>query len=253
MKIISLVDNCSQREDIGREHGLSLYIEVGGRKILFDAGQTELFSENAKSLSVDLSAVDIAILSHGHYDHAGGLKAFLDVNDAAKIYLRSTAALPHFNGERYIGIDPSLTECGSLCFVDSDTELATGIWLRAVDKAPVSSGRMTEERGGIRTPDRFDHEQYLLIEEGDRRILISGCSHKGVVPIIEHFSPDVFIGGLHLMDMPLGAELDQMADMLSDLGCRYYTCHCTGRDQYEFLNRRMKNIDYLSAGDVVEI
>ena len=253
MKIISLVDNCSQRENIGCEHGLSLYIEVGGKKILFDAGQTELFSENARRLSVDLSAVDVAILSHGHYDHAGGLKAFLGINRGAKIYLRATATLPHFNGERYIGIDPSLTECERLVFLDRDTELTEGIWLRSIDASPTVSGKMTESYGGRRLPDRFDHEQYLIIEEDGRRILISGCSHKGIIPIIEHFLPDIFIGGFHFMDMPLGEELDQMAERLSVLGCRYYTCHCTGQSQYDYLKQRMKKIDYLSAGDIVEI
>ena len=253
MKIISLVDNCSRRDDLPGEHGLSLYIEVRDKRILFDAGQSELLLKNAERLSVDLSTIDLAILSHGHYDHSGGLKSFININKKAKIYLKPTATLPHFNGERYIGIDPTLAECDRLEFVMADSEIFEGIWIRSIDRTPTHSGKMTEERNDRRLPDRFDHEQYLLIEEEGKRILISGCSHKGILPIMEHFSPDIFIGGLHFMSMPLGEELEAYAKELSNFKCKYYTCHCTGYDQYDFLKGQMKNIDYLSAGDVVEI
>ena len=73
MKITALLENTTKRPDMSTEHGLSLYIETAGHKILFDMGQTELFSENAAALGIDLEAVDLAVLSHGHYDHGGGL------------------------------------------------------------------------------------------------------------------------------------------------------------------------------------
>ena len=76
MKIVTLIENTACRDDVRPEHGLSLYIETGRHKILFDAGQTDRFAENARALGVDLSQVDIAILSHGHYDHGGGLMRF---------------------------------------------------------------------------------------------------------------------------------------------------------------------------------
>ena len=80
MQITALVENTSQDKKFGTEHGLSLYIEAGFQKILFDMGQSGLFADNAKVLGISLSDVTIAVLSHGHYDHGGGLAKFLEIN-----------------------------------------------------------------------------------------------------------------------------------------------------------------------------
>ena len=77
MKVIVLSENTTNDPRLGAEHGLSLYIEACGKKILFDTGQGDLFAENAKTLGVDLAAVDFAVISHGHYDHGGGIRRFL--------------------------------------------------------------------------------------------------------------------------------------------------------------------------------
>ena len=72
MIITSLLENTTSRSGIAAEHGLSLYIETATHRILFDMGQTDLFARNAEALGVDLTHVDLAVLSHGHYDHGGG-------------------------------------------------------------------------------------------------------------------------------------------------------------------------------------
>lgn len=252
MKIISLIENTSREAEIQSEHGLSLYIEASGMKILFDMGQSDAFIKNAERLGVDLSEVDVAIISHGHYDHGGGLRAFLKVNGKARVYIRKTAFLPYFNGEKYIGIDTTLSGSERLVFTEGDVEICKKIRLTGVDFSP-EGGNLTVRLNGRTAPDRFDHEQYLLIEEDGRRTLISGCSHKGILPILDYLRPDVMIGGLHLMHMPLDGELIRMAESLSGSGCRFYTCHCTGTEQFHFLKNYMKDIEYLSAGDSIEI
>ena len=103
MKITALLENTASDCCMLTEHGLSLYIEAQGKKILFDMGQTDLFYKNALTLGIDLAEVDIAILSHGHYDHGGGLEKFLEINKKAPIYVSSRAFEPHYNGkEKYI-------------------------------------------------------------------------------------------------------------------------------------------------------
>ena len=87
MRIVTLVENTSRRQDLTAEHGLSLYIETGSHKILFDAGQSAAFADNAEKLGIDLTQADLAVLSHGHYDHGGGLGKFLETNYLGRIKL----------------------------------------------------------------------------------------------------------------------------------------------------------------------
>ena len=91
MKITALVENTTNNPALGTQHGLSFYIEANGRKILFDMGEDDLFLRNAEKLGIDISAVDLAIISHGHSDHGGGLGAFLSHNENAPVYLNRRA------------------------------------------------------------------------------------------------------------------------------------------------------------------
>ncbi|MBQ3048539.1 MAG: MBL fold metallo-hydrolase, partial [Oscillospiraceae bacterium] len=130
MKITVLAENVSAHENIGAEHGLSLYIETSEHKILFDMGQSSLFTENAEKLGVDLSDIDAAVLSHGHYDHGGGLGEFLELNRTAPVYLSRFAFEPHYNGtEKYIGLDTSLAKSDRLIFTDDSCKIGEGLTL----------------------------------------------------------------------------------------------------------------------------
>ena len=256
MKITCLLENTTAAPAVAAEHGLSLYIEVGNRRILFDMGQTNLFARNAEVLGVDLSRVDTAILSHGHYDHGGGLSTFLQINKTAPVYLTDTAFLPHYNGsQKYIGLDTALTEHPRLRRVTGDTELGNGLTLLTRGIRPrnhsLGSFGLTERVGDTFIPDDFRHEQYLLIEEKGKRILLSGCSHAGIRDIVEWFSPDVLIGGFHVSKMALGEELTALGEALAAHGAEYYTCHCTGMEQYAFLRGRMPRLRYLAGGETV--
>lgn len=111
MKVTVLIENTALREDLTAEHGLSLLIETGSHTILFDAGQTGAFADNAQKLGIDLSKVDFCILSHGHYDHGGGMARFLELNRRAKVYVNENAFGAYHNGVRkYIGLDLRLRE-----------------------------------------------------------------------------------------------------------------------------------------------
>lgn len=257
MKIITLSENTTQKE-LNTEHGLSLYIEANGKKILFDFGASELFCHNAKALGVDLAKVDFAILSHGHNDHGGGIKAFLELNTHAPIYVSSHAFQPHYNAKgEYIGLEPSLQNHPRLVFVENQLEINTGLTVFNCNSrpltAPLNHCGHTKIQNGLSAPEDYDHEQYLLIEESNNRILFSGCSHKGIVNIMEWVKPTHLIGGFHFSKFPLNEELQGQAKALDAYGAKYYTCHCTGTEQFEFMRCHMNTLHYLACGDRLTI
>lgn len=261
MKITALMENTAAEPDITCEHGLSLYIEACGKRILFDMGQSDAFAQNANYLGVDLSAVDAAILSHGHYDHGGGVLRFFEENAHAPLYVSELAFAQHYNGtEKYIGLDPQIEKSGRLVRTGSeDVSLAPGLTIRKLDPAartyPSYGQGLCVRCGETFTPDDFLHEQYFEIIEEGKRVLISGCSHRGILNIVHAFSPDVLVGGLHFMKLdPAGEELSRMGQALKRTHTAYYTGHCTGLAQYEALKGMMGDqLHYLSAGDTIKL
>ncbi len=167
MKIYVLIENTTD-SDLQCEHGLSLYIEYKDKKILLDAGSTEVFAENARQMGVDLAAVDLAFLSHGHYDHSGGFGAWARVNKSAQVYAMESAmgryASASGGAMHEIGVPEAVKEVlkERIAAVDKVTQVAEGIVLvphsTAQDKLaaigekaglyreamPQESGEMTE-------------------------------------------------------------------------------------------------------------
>ena len=262
MTVTSLLENTAATPAVSSEHGLSLLVETASRRILFDMGQTDLFARNARALGIDLTAVDTAVLSHGHYDHGGGLAAFLEINSTAPVFVAADAFCPHYNGaQRYIGLDTSLMSHPRLRVAEGDLDLGDGLTLLTQKGRPRShslgSFGLTERVGDTFIPDDFRHEQYLLIEdplsEGGRRILLSGCSHASILDIAEWFRPDVLIGGFHVSKMDCGDNLAALARALSERDADYYTCHCTGEAQYAFMGKYMPRLRYLACGESITI
>lgn len=263
MKLWVLMENTPCCPEMASEHGLSFYLETATHNILFDAGQSAAFADNAQRMGVDLSKVDVAILSHGHYDHSGGLARFFQLNHHAPVYLHPLALGDQCHGEsRYIGIDPALKDNPRLIPVDRDFAISPTVTLRSCNEKnrpyPTNSDGLTVKQGDHIAPDTFLHEQYLEIQDKGRSILISGCSHKGILNIMDWFAPDILVGGFHFMnvDTTSGASpvLDHAAQVLCQYNTQYYTCHCTGLAPYQYLKALMgPQLHALTAGDVVEL
>lgn len=254
MKVVTLMENTTCSDELFCEHGLSLYIETEGHRILFDAGQSAAFADNAEKLGVDLRELDFAVLSHGHYDHGGGLGRFLEIHKTAPVYVSRYAFEPHYGVNGYIGLDFSLQASEQIRYVAEETILAEGITLYQLNLAPMDTAGLLMEENGLRKPDDFRHEQYLMIEEKGKRILISGCSHKGIVQIMDAFRPDILIGGFHFMKIAEEAALKAAAEKLLTYDAVYYTGHCTGQKQYDYLKTIMGDrLHYIAAGTILEL
>ena len=256
-------------------HGLSLYIETPKHKILFDMGPDGRFIGNAQKLGVDLSAVDVAVLSHGHFDHGGGLRAFSEVNSRADILIH-TDAFGNFYAVRpgkepaYIGLDPELWELESRViptadFVKLDDELTLFSDEPEVFPALAASAKLhVETPEGLR-PDPFTHEQNLLVTAWGKSVLFAGCAHRGIVNILAGAKerlgrlPDAVFGGFHFFELdpadPKSARLiDDTANALLEGETVYYTGHCTGEYAYGRLHAILGDrLRRMSGGGIVEI
>ncbi len=265
MRLVVLTENTAINEDFFFEHGLSLYIEACGKKILFDCGQSDVFLKNAKKIGIDLSAVDFAVISHGHYDHGGGLAAFTEINKTAEIFINKNAFSPHYSSstgvDRYIGLDTSLQ--GNPRFVMTDEIYAINEDFSLIcadiceEKYAVDhSGLKMQGENGL-CDDDFRHEQYLCFKDKGRKVIISGCSHKGILNIMNMTKPDILVGGFHFMRIDPKTDSDMLiknAEQLKSYGAKYYTCHCTGAAQFDVLKKVMNDeLTYIPSGLDTEV
>lgn len=262
MRITALCENVCHNPLLSGEHGLSLLVETNSKRILFDTGQSDLFLKNSNILGIDISSIDCAVLSHGHYDHGGGMPAFLDANKTAPVYISRLAFGEHYNGtEKYIGLDQDIRNSSRVIFVDDKATINEGVMLYSGGVCPpvfpIEPYGLKIKHNGRFEDENFLHEQYMLIEENGKKILFSGCSHRGILNIINRFKPDVFIGGFHLMKLDTAADREKLlgiADELLKGNTVCYTAHCTGVEQYELLKTKMKDrLGYLSTGTSVVI
>lgn len=264
MNAVVLIENTApEGSTLTFEHGLSLYLEYQGRKLLLDAGSSGSFADNAAALGVDLSRVELAVLSHGHYDHADGLRRFFRLNHKAPVYIRQGADGPMFSvddrGVRYIGIHRELLEKFQDRFlpVSGKYPLMDGLWLTScLSRDPAFTGRASNlvyKRGEDDfLPDDYRHEQSLVAETDRGLVLFNSCSHAGIVNIVRD-TLDQFpgqkvravVGGLHMFS-PSGTGMNcspayvfSVADALKELGVEeIHTGHCTGEPALELMHQR---------------
>lgn len=272
MIITSVIDNES-RCNLAAEHGLCLHIALNnGTNILFDTGKSELFASNASLLGIDIADVDIAVISHGHYDHGGGLKTFLQQNSKAPVYIHSEAFEPHYSlkdeGLKYIGLDTALQDNPRLKFCNKTTNINPGlvIFSDVVTKHQQPLGNRLLFGPGQDKNDIFTDEQNLIITEGSNHILIAGCAHRGILNILESATkiigipPTHVFAGMHLIKSGLDSEEERvsicsLAEQLMEYrATMFYTMHCTGMEQFCTLKEKMnRQIEYLSSGKIIEL
>ena len=255
MKLITLVENSAGDPACIAEHGLSIYIETEKHTLLLDAGQTDAAVKNALALGLDLTKVDTVILSHGHYDHSGGILPFCAQNSHAQVLMQRSAIEPHYNGVRYIGIDPAIPALPNVRLLDGDLQLDdelflfTGITGRRC--FPEGNRKLLCMENGVPVQDSFSHEQCLVITQQGKRWLLSGCAHNGILNILDRYralfgaDPDYVVSGFHMMKREgeyteaERAVILQTAEELSKMNTVFFSGHCTGEAAFALMKTVM--------------
>ena len=275
MKVKMLIENKGYQPNIKSKHGLAMYIETGPNKILFDLGpkSDSLLTHNAAVLNVNIKSISTAIISHGHADHGGGLKAFLESNNKASIYVHKDSFNPFYTsilGYKYfIGLDSDLKSNKRLIFTENKYEITENMILfTSNNKSSIelkSNASLLQKCNSTYKADQFTHEQNLIIKEKNKYILVAGCAHNGIVNIINQAEDicgtelDYVIAGFHLYN-PVTKKTETkniiktIADKLKLKKTVYYTCHCTGSKAFRFLKSYLgEQIHYLSCGSVLNL
>ena len=277
MKITNLIENTEGRPGCAFAHGLSFYVETEKHKILLDLGPSAETLHNAEVLGIDLSAVDTVILSHGHYDHSGGIIPFTQVNDKALIYMQKSAAQDYYadDGEqadprfRYIGIDKAIVSLPQVRFLSGDKvideELEVFVIHNRSHELPSTNRRLLVRSGDGYQRDDFGHEHCLVIRSKGKTVLMSGCAHNGILSILDAYKdkygavPDLVVSGFHLMKKTdySDSEIDEIkaiAEELKDFPTKFVTCHCTGTAAFDVMKEIMgDSLEYVHSGETVDI
>jgi 7,8-dihydropterin-6-yl-methyl-4-(beta-D-ribofuranosyl)aminobenzene 5'-phosphate synthase len=246
--VTTLVENSVNVAGLRAEHGLSFLIRIGGRKLLFDTGQTDLLLHNAQKMGLTLNDVDAVVLSHGHYDHTGGLEAICGVAPQARFFahpgvLTSKFAANADGTSRFIGLSPGSVELlrsseGRMTWTAKPTEVLPGVFVTG----EVIRTNLFEDAGGkffldagCTRPDPLLDDQALYLDTARGLVVILGCAHAGVVNTLAYIRDltgnrpfHAVIGGMHLLTARperMKATLEALQRWEPD---RIYPAHCTG-------------------------
>jgi 7,8-dihydropterin-6-yl-methyl-4-(beta-D-ribofuranosyl)aminobenzene 5'-phosphate synthase len=220
IRITVLAENSVNLRGLQAEHGLAFLIQTERHQLLFDTGQSDLVVQNAQKLQFDLRGLEAVILSHGHYDHTGGLKAVNEIAPCARFYLHPAALLPKFANQldgtcRAIGISEENVKAvraavQSATWTHSLTEVAAGIFVTG----EIPRQNDFEDTGGrffldeaCSRPDPLVDDQALFFDTRAGLVVLLGCGHAGAVNTLEHIQRltrnrpiRAIIGGLHLLN-----------------------------------------------------
>lgn len=278
MDITVLIENLGP-EGLACEHGLALHINYRGHSLLLDTGSTGAFADNARALCIDLAGVETAVLSHGHYDHADGMRAFFKANCHASVLVRAGAKGAYYSmragAPKFVGIHRDICRDyeDRLVEVEGLYPLMEGAWLvenPAPEANPERAQHLYKKEGEDRfVPDDFSHEHSLVLEGERGLVVFNSCCHAGAANIAAHIARTfpgkpiaALLGGFHMMGATGTDSINcseeyirTVAHEFEMLGIgRIYTGHCTGMPAFDLLKAELgERLVYMRTGDRITL
>jgi 7,8-dihydropterin-6-yl-methyl-4-(beta-D-ribofuranosyl)aminobenzene 5'-phosphate synthase len=246
--ITVLVENTASGPGLLAEHGLAYWIEYDDRRVLMDSGQGGVLMSNAYKLGIRLTEIDALVLSHGHYDHTGGVAEALKTNQSVTVYVHPAVFAHKYarktdGSARQIGLpDATETVLQSLCDRLVYTERPTPVADRLTVTGPVPRLTDFEDTGGpfflnhaCTKPDPLEDDQAVFFDTLEGTVVLLGCAHSGVINTLHYIRQltdnrpiHAVIGGMHLVNAS-PQRIERTIEELRKIGVeRLAPAHCTG-------------------------
>jgi 7,8-dihydropterin-6-yl-methyl-4-(beta-D-ribofuranosyl)aminobenzene 5'-phosphate synthase len=274
ISITIMVDNLSD-SGLNTEHGLALLIQANGHSIVFDTGQGTALFANADAMNVDLKRPEMLVLSHGHYDHTGGIPELLRINPGIRIFNHPEAMVKRYSSHPDKPVkDISMPDAAVaaldnhprnlLRHITAPLEIFTGVWLtgeipRIAPFEDVGGPFFLDNKGQFQ--DSIIDDMALWIETPVGLVIVLGCCHSGLVNTVEYIRKlsngrrvHGIIGGMHLLHAS-NERLEKTCEKLQEWSPDFIIpCHCTGEAAVAFMISRLgKRVKPGSAGTTVTL